>query len=230
LGETETLGTRVDQDWVAQHLRKYEMMVLARLRVAQQRYAEALELLDTWLSQFDQKERAYSVIIIEIYRALALHGLLRREEALSALAHALSLAEPEGYARVFLDEGEPLRLLISDFGLLIKKRQFDPAAHRLAQYAASLVAAFSLPMPAPDVSQISHHPSAISHLIEPLSQRELEILRLVADGLTNQEIADRLVLSLPTVKWHTGNLYGKLGINSRTQAVAKARELGMLTP
>ncbi len=228
LGETETLGTHVDQDWVAQHLRKYEMIMLARLRVAQERYAEALELLDTWLPQFEPRERAYSVIIIEIYRALALQGLLRREEALSALEHALILAEPEGYARVFLDEGETLRSLIVDFRFWIEAHLLDVAGRtRLLSYTDRLLSGFA-PATRELPTSIQKRQSPIQNLVEPLSQRELEILRLIADGLTNQEIADRLVLSLPTVKWHTGNLYGKLGVNSRTQAVARARELGIL--
>jgi LuxR family transcriptional regulator, maltose regulon positive regulatory protein len=219
LGQTETLETHVDQDWVVQHLRKYEMILLARLRVAQERHAEALDLLNTWLPQFEPRERAYSVIIIELYRALAWQGLLRREEALSALEHALTLAEPEGYVRVFLDEGEPMRLLL--------QRMKDEGG-RMKDYASLLLA----PLAPDNTAKATLHPSSfIPHpLVEPLSQRELEILRLIADGLTNQEIADRLVLSLPTVKWHIGNLYGKLGINSRTQAVARARELGILTP
>jgi LuxR family maltose regulon positive regulatory protein len=229
LGETETLGTHVDQDWVAQHLRKYELIVLARLRVAQERYAEALELLDTWLPHFEQRERAYSVIMIEIYRALALHGLNRREEALSALEHALTLAEPEGYVRVFLDEGEDLRLLMVDFRFWIEAHILNAAGRtRLLSYTAQLLNGFA-PAIRELPASIQNRQSQIQNLVEPLSQRELEILRLIADGLTNQEIADRLVLSLPTVKWHTGNLYGKLGVNSRTQAVARARELG-ITP
>jgi LuxR family maltose regulon positive regulatory protein len=218
-GEMETFGIHVDQDWIAQHLRKYEMVMLARLRVAQTRYAEALELLDTWLPQFEPRERAYSVLIIEIYRALALQGLGCHEEALSALEHALILAEPAGYVRVFVDEGELMRLLL--------QRMKDEGG-RMKDYASKLLAALELGI----VEVATAHPSSLSlsPLIEPLSQRELEILRLIADGLTNQEIADRLVLSLPTIKWHTSNLYGKLGVNSRTQAAAKARELGILTP
>ena len=99
---------------------------------------------------------------------------------------------------------------------------------KMKGYASKLLAAFK----PGSAEQAVLHPSSLSpqSLIEPLSARELEILRLIADGLTNQEIADRLVLSLPTIKWHTGNLYGKLGVNSRTQAVAKARELSLLTP
>jgi LuxR family maltose regulon positive regulatory protein len=214
-GEAETIGLNVDRAWVADHLRKYELITLARLRLAQARCAEGLELLDTWLPSFEQRDRTYSVIIIEIQRALALQGLNRRAEALSALEHALTLAEPEGYARVFLDEGEALRLLL--------QRMKDEGG-RMKGYAGFLLAQTG------EAAQIQPSAFSLQPLIEPLSQRELEILRLIAEGLTNQEIADRLVLSLPTVKWHTGNLYGKLGVNSRTQAVVKARELGFLIP
>ena len=110
-GEAETIEVNVDRAWLDQHLRKYEEITLARLRVAQGRYAEGLALLDTWLPKFEQLDRTRAVISIEIGRALALQDLRRREEALSALEHALTLAEPEGFARVFLDEGEPMRLL-----------------------------------------------------------------------------------------------------------------------
>jgi LuxR family maltose regulon positive regulatory protein len=228
MGQAETIGLNVDRAWVADHLRKYEMIMLARLRLAQGRYAEALELLDTWLPAFEQLDRAHSVINIEIARALALQGLNRRAEALSALERALTLAEPEGYARIFLDEGEALRLLMMDFRFWIEAHVFDAARRtRLSSYADRLLSGF-----APTIRElpasIHNQPPPVRDLIEPLSQRELEILRLISDGLTNQEIADRLVLSLPTVKWHTGNLYGKLGVNSRTQAAARARELGIL--
>ena len=229
-GEAKTIGTQVDQDWVAAHLHKYEMVTLARLRIAQARHAAALKILDTWLPQFERMDRMQSVIIIEIYRALALLGLQQRAEALDALEHALTLAEPAGYVRLFLDEGEPLRLLMADFRLRIVQRPHGTAARKLAQYATKLLAAFSPLDATTAILQIRNPQSAINNLVEPLSARELEILRLIADGLTNQEIADRLVLSLPTIKWHTGNLYGKLGVNNRMQAVAKAREVSLLTP
>ena len=181
-GQSETIGTHADRDWIVQHLRKYEWVTFARLRLAQRRYAEGLELLDTWLPKFDRIDRAQTVISIEIYRALALHGLNRRAEALAALEHALSLAEPEGYARVFLDEGEPMRLLIADFRVLIEKRQPDPAARNLAQYAAKLLAAFSPPDVTTAIPQISNQQSttpalhqtqrgaSVNNLIEPLSR------------------------------------------------------------
>jgi LuxR family transcriptional regulator, maltose regulon positive regulatory protein len=231
-GETETIGVHADRDWIVQHLRKYEWVTFARLRLAQRRYAEGLDLLDTWLPKFDRVDRAQTVIIIEIYRALALHGLNRHAEALAALEHALTLAEPEGYARVFLDEGEPLRLLLQRMKDAPSGPPTESVGHgqggRMKNYASRLLAALEPASP----SSSAIHPSSFSPqpLIEPLSARELEILRLIADGLTNQEIADHLVLSLPTIKWHTGNLYGKLGVSSRTQAVAKARELSLLTP
>jgi LuxR family maltose regulon positive regulatory protein len=132
--------------------------------------------------------------------------------------------------RIFLDEGEALRSLMVDFRFWIEAHILDAARRtRLLSYTERLLSGFastSRELPA----SVQIRPSPIRKLIEPLSRRELEVLRLIADGLTNQEIADRLVLSLPTVKWHTGNLYGKLGVNSRTQAAARARELGILTP
>jgi LuxR family maltose regulon positive regulatory protein len=144
--------------------------------------------------------------------AKAAQGL--REEALRILEQALSLAEPEAFIRVFVEEGPPMARLVYE----IAEKRAD------RQFTGRLLAAFaSLPQPARLL------PGMDDEIIEPLSQRELEVLRLIADGLSNQEIAARLYLSVRTIKFHTGNIYGKLGVKSRTEAVARARILGLLS-
>jgi LuxR family maltose regulon positive regulatory protein len=135
---------------------------------------------------------------------------------MTSLERALSLAEPGGFIRIFVDEGPPMaRLLYDAF-----KRGIAP------EYTRRLLAAF--PVAETEESEPSKSQVAESELIEPLSDRELEVLELIADGLTNREIASRLFLSLNTVKVHTRNVYGKLGVHSRTQAVARAQALGIL--
>jgi LuxR family maltose regulon positive regulatory protein len=129
---------------------------------------------------------------------------------------AIILAEPEGYIRIFLDEGEPLRELISSF----QARQNNPS---LAAYVEKLCAAFDPPhTPATSAGNL---PSVNQNLVEPLSGRELDVLRLIVDGLSNQAIAQKLFLSVGTVKVHIKHIYAKLDVNSRTQAVARVNEL-----
>jgi LuxR family maltose regulon positive regulatory protein len=126
------------------------------------------------------------------------------------------LAQPEGYVRLFVDEGEPMRLLL-------QRRKAEGG--RMNEYAGKLLAAFGQQNIAADL-----HPSAFipQPLIEPLSERELEVLRLVAQGLTNNEISQRLVLALSTVKGHNLRIFGKLQAQNRSEAVRRARELGLL--
>ncbi|MDQ4045720.1 MAG: LuxR C-terminal-related transcriptional regulator, partial [Chloroflexota bacterium] len=147
--------------------------------------------------------------------ALALGALAhgRRGDPVAAmpeLEHALRLAEPEGYVRLFVDLGLPMARLLQE----ARSRGVMP------DYVATLLAAF-------DASVIAHLPAG-SALPEPLSEREREVLRHIAAGLTNREIADALFISAETVKKHTGNIYGKLGVRGRTEAVARARELDLL--
>jgi LuxR family maltose regulon positive regulatory protein len=210
------LGRNVDplilengDDILVRRLRKYEYPIAARLWMAEGCPAEALALLEAALPVAEKMNRVGLVIEYEILIALAVQTLGQSEKALQALERALALAEPEGFVRIFVDEGEPMAHLL-----------YEAAAGRIRpEYAGRLLAAF--PTAAPPESKRAE-------MVEPLSERELEVLRLIAEGLSNEEIAQRLVLSLPTVKWHTGNIYGKLGVKNRTQAVATARTLGIL--
>ena len=155
-----------------------------------------------------------SVLEILIVRALALEAKGDQMSALSTLERALVLAAPEGYIRLFVDEGPPILSLLR----LAYRRGIVP------EYVASLLAAFgeqhtsNLPPPSPRSSVLA----------EPLTEREREVLRLLLEGASNREIARRLVLSVNTVKRHVYNLCGKLGVQSRTQAIIRARDLHLL--
>jgi LuxR family maltose regulon positive regulatory protein len=145
-----------------------------------------------------------------------------------ALESALALAAPAGFVRLFLDAGEPI-------GALLTQRASRPAQDDpLRAFIEHLLAAFNDQRPTTKDQRPIHEyaPSSFvegrSSLDEPLSERELEVLRLMAAGLSNQEIADRLIISVPTVKKHGSNIFGKLHATNRTEAVAHARDRGLL--
>jgi LuxR family maltose regulon positive regulatory protein len=181
-------------------------LVLARVLIARGDLEPAEALLRRLHKAAESAERYGSLVEILILQAIPLSALKRGEEALSALDQALSLAEPEGFVRIFLDEGAPVTVLL--------RQAVAQGLH--ASYALRLLNALG-------EVEIASQP-----LIEPLSERELEVLRRVAAGYSNQEIAQDLVLAVSTVKKHINNIYGKLGVGSRTQAVARARELELL--
>jgi len=196
-------------DIIVGRMRKYEYPVLARLWLAEGRPAEALALLEAALPVAEKTNRIGLVIEYEILIALAAQTLGQSEKARQSLERALSLAEPDGFLRIFVDEGGPMARLL-----------YEAASHGIKpEYVGRLLAAFP--------TDIAPAPKRVE-MVEPLSERELEVLRLIAAGLSNEEIAQRLVLSLPTIKWHTSNIYGKLGVKNRMQAVATARTLGVL--
>jgi LuxR family maltose regulon positive regulatory protein len=186
---------------------------------------DALRVLDWLLPVAEANGRMDSVIEILSLHALALQAQGNLTYALVALERALTLAEPEGYVRIFVDEGQPMAELLG-------RMKVREVSGRLAGYLDKLLTAFNKDSTnRVDLKdKISLQPSAISpdSFVEPLSERESEVLRLVAAGLTNQQIANHLVIALGTAKRHTINIYGKLGVNNRTQAVAKARELNLL--
>ncbi len=182
----------------------------ARILIAQERADTALTLLEPILVQVEalgQMGRALEVLILQ---SLALADLGDMPRALSVLARALTFGQSEGYVRVFLDEGTAMANLLRHAG-----------SHGLSpKYVAALLSQFD--------RDVAITPAAQQPLIEPLTDRELEVLRLLADGLSNQEIARTLSIALGTAKTHTSSLYRKLDVTSRTQAVARARELRLM--
>lgn len=200
-------------------------ITLARLRIAEGSFAVAASLLQDLHQTAAAAGRNGSLIEILMLQALTYAAQKQREKAMSALAQALLLAEPEGYIRLFVDEGEPMRFLISDFRsfqdkLWIERQPDKEQKAKLPAYLDKLIATFG------DQPLFTALPKR-QNLIEPLSERELEVLQLVAAGLSNGAIADRLIVSIGTVKTHINRIFGKLGVQSRTQAVARARELGL---
>jgi LuxR family maltose regulon positive regulatory protein len=192
------------------HLRESEYVTYARLLLAQDKPAQAFTLLEKLEQSALAGGRARSVITIHILQALAHHALGHEAQAHTTLAAALQLAAPENYVRAFLDE-DP-RLL----KLLPKMRQLAPDfVDRVLQGDQDQAGP---PAPAP-VKQA---------LAESLSERELEVLQLIAAGLSNHEIADRLIIGVGTVKSHVHSILGKLDARDRAQAVARAREYKLL--
>jgi LuxR family maltose regulon positive regulatory protein len=158
---------------------------------------------------------------VTVLEAIALCAHRETDMAVQMLGDALALAEPGGFIRLFVDEGPPMAQLLSE------------AAARgvMPDYVGKLLAAFR--GVTTDEGQTTGLSSAVtrsdlSPLVEPLSQRELEILQLIAKGLSNREIGERLFLALDTVKGHNRRIFGKLQVQSRTEAIARARELGLL--
>jgi LuxR family maltose regulon positive regulatory protein len=167
--------------------------------------------------------------VIELLALQVTVHLAQKEEAgaLAALERALILAEPEGYLRTFLDEGEPMREAMRNWMSDPRKVQELPEVQmRLIAYVDKLLEAFA---PSAPQAAIKHHPANVQihqeALVDPLSARELEVLHLIAEGLSNLAIARKLFLSTGTVKVHIKHIYSKLDVNSRTQAVARLREM-----
>jgi LuxR family maltose regulon positive regulatory protein len=211
----------VPEDSDPKYPREQEYLTLVRVRIAQARahpaghyLAQALGLLDRLLQDAEAKARVRSVLEILVLRALALSALGDNAGALEVLGRALRLAEPEGYVRLFLDEGTLMVALL---------RQAHARGLAPGYVAALLEASGGLRSTASSL----HAPTPAS-LVDPLTSREREVLRLLLEGASNREIAHGLVLSVNTVKKHVYNICGKLGVASRAQAVARARSLNLL--
>jgi LuxR family transcriptional regulator, maltose regulon positive regulatory protein len=204
------------------YLSEFEHITLARTLLARYRsdreerlIHEAMGLLERLLKSAEAGGRLGSVIEILVLQALAHEAQDDSPSALVPLGRALTLAEPEGYVRMFVDEGRPMAGLLSD------------AAARgiMPHYTARLLAALAAEeQKGEDESRLP----ATQSPYEPMSQRELEVLQLIAQGLSNREISERLFLAVITVKGHNRNIFRKLQVRRRTEAVARARELGLL--
>jgi LuxR family maltose regulon positive regulatory protein len=189
-------------------------LTLARIRLAQGRYAEVEKLLASWTPAMTAGSRIARQLESNLLLSVAVARQQRSQAAFDLIESSLAQAEPEGYLQVFLEVGEPARELLAAY-----LRSSSPG-HRL--YAQKILEAFP-PLKVAD----STHPQP-SGLIEPLTARELEVIHLIAQGRTNQEIAKQLVVSPGTVKAHTASIYRKLDVANRTEAVGRARELGLL--
>jgi LuxR family maltose regulon positive regulatory protein len=217
-------GLAVDDD--LNYLSEIEHITLARLLIARYKSEQevyhitgAMGLLERHLQAAEAGGRTGSVIEILVLQALAHEAQGDITRALVPLERALTLAEPEGYVRIFVDEGSPMAQLLREAA----------AQGMMPDYTGKLLAVFEVE--AQKHEDKSYLPPAVSSsqpLIEPLSQRELEVLQLIAQGLSNREISERLFLALSTVKGHNRIIFGKLQVQRRTEAVARARELGLV--
>jgi LuxR family maltose regulon positive regulatory protein len=207
-----------------------QQLTLVRLRLAQNQqdhgspfFDDARAILAQLLPAVEAQGWIRYLIEGLVLQALVCQAQADQTSVLSALQRALSLAEPEGYMRIFVDEGAHMAALLRaahQHGIapayVVRLLAAFPSAENRGLSAESSVPTFSV-----------HSPQS-STLVEPLSERELEVLRLIAEGHSNQAIADRLIVAVSTVKKHVNNIYGKLDVQSRTQALARARELELL--
>lgn len=223
-------GLRVDDEMNIE--REIEHLTLARVLIAQGReqptsshLQQALALLSRLRKSAETAGRLGRVIEIQALQALALHAQGDTAGAMTALERAVSLAEPEGYVRTFVDEDLPMRELLRRLLELQRKSRTSAGRGYSLEYVRNLLVAFEQP-----IHRLKQTPPAraVQPLLDPLSERELEVLRLIAAGRKNQEIADELVVVVGTVKAHINSIYRKLDVTSRVQAVSRAKALHLL--
>ena len=223
LGWVREQGLSIDDE--LSYLQEFEYITLVRVLIAQYRrdqtdetFQKAIALLAQLYSAAEAGGRSGSMIEILILQAIINEAQGNIASALQFLERALTLAETEGYLRIFVNEGQPMARLL-----------YEALARKITpNYVQRVLTAFPLNELEPQKSLKTQ--SQVAGLLEPLSKREIEVLHLIADGRTNQEIATTLFLSVNTVKVHTRNIYGKLSAHHRADAVAKARVLGILSP
>ena len=197
------------------YLREGEHVALARLLMAESRWEQSEAFLQRLHQVAEAGERLRPMIEILVLLAVVQKAQGNGETAVTTLAQALNLAESEGYVRTFVDAGSTIQTLLKQ----ASARSISP------EYTARLLAAFQ----AVSRRVASTLQTSGATFVEPLSEHELKVLRLVAAGLTNRETAVELYLSVNTVKWHLKNIYDKLDVHNRVEAIARAQELGYLS-
>jgi LuxR family maltose regulon positive regulatory protein len=224
LGWVQECGLSVDDP--PDYLREYEHLTLARVLIAQYRHDrtdelihQAIALLTQLLAAAEAQERTGSIIKILVVLALAREAQGDASAAIASLERALTLAEPEGYVRIFAEHGTPMVRLLRD----AMTRGITPTYTQRLLIALETWGQQPKELPHPPI-----YPSTPSPLVEPLSQRELEVLRLLNTELSGPEIASELVVALSTVRTHTKRIYSKLNVTNRRAAVKRAVELDLI--
>jgi LuxR family maltose regulon positive regulatory protein len=212
-GAPERIPSLYKENLVLGRIYKYELPVLARLDIAEGRYEQAFKVLDELSSLAKQADRPFLQLEAEILKARAFHAIGDLASSLTALRRALQIAAPVGAARVFLTEGE-------EFIQLLQTARSELDSPDLIDFTDQLLSKAGLP--------ISMGSTPTQDLLEQLSPRELEVLRLLPTGLTAKELAEELIISVNTVRSHLKSIYAKFGVNSRHEAVARATELDLL--
>lgn len=193
-------------------------MSAARVYLAQGKVTAALAVLDSWRHKVEAEGWADKWLKVMVLQAVSHHLQGDSEKGLLFLGEALALAEPNGFIRLFVDEGMAMAQLLSEAN----------ARGVMPEYTHNLLGAFQATRESHKAKSPPNASPSPMHLIEPLSQREIEVLRLIALGFSNHEIGEQLFLSLNTVKGHNQRIFGKLQVQRRTEAVARARELGLV--
>ena len=217
-GAVASAAAPTDEQTALSYLTEYDHITRARLLLADDTAAgaaQAIALLDRLIEAAERGERQGVLVELLVLRSLALHRDGRQADALATLARAVALAEPQGLVRVFADEGEPMRRMLADLA----------ARHGSTPFSRRLIAAVGAAHP-PRPEQPSV--GSAMPLPEPLSEREREVLRLLATDLSGPDIARQLVVSLNTLRTHTKSIYAKLGVTSRREALTRASDLGLL--
>jgi LuxR family maltose regulon positive regulatory protein len=201
----------------ADHLaQKYDLpLSQARVHLAQGNPSASLEVLESYSQRIEAKGWVDEHLKVLVQKAVALNTQGEKGKALHLLGKALKIANPEGFTRLFLDEGSPMAQLLSEAASQGVMK--DTIGKLLAEFEALKGKSVKI------IARPLHQ-----RLVEPLSLREMEILNLLAKGLSNQVIADRLFLAVDTIKGHNRNIFNKLEVQSRAEAVIRARELGLL--
>jgi LuxR family maltose regulon positive regulatory protein len=198
-------------------------MAHAWVLLARGQALQAHECLTAFLQASRASAPASDVLRALLLDALALDAFGRSAAALAVLEEAMALAEPQGCVRAFVDLGRPMQRLLSKATQDARPRYTAMLLEAMAVQLAALA-----PAAPPSEKSTAPPPAAVAAMADPLSPRELQILTLICQGLSNQEIGQQIFLSLSTVKWHNQNIFEKLAVQRRTEAVARARDLKLL--